>query len=130
MHWRGFVLKVACWPVFLAGTVLAIFRAEIPYIPTAKEAVRGRFLRLAWPQLGLIALYLVTIVRVSYARAFHASEASLELTSEAVWGMLAFAALPVLGSIGVLYAAWQARRPAPGAPWDDVDITSIGGGAS
>ena len=130
MHWRGFVLKVACWPVFLAGTVLAVFRAEIPYIPTAKEAVRGRFLRLAWPQLGLIALYLVTIARISYTRAFHASEASLELTSEAVWGMLAFAALPVLGSIGVLYAAWQARRPAPGAAWDDVDITSIGGGTS
>ncbi len=130
MHWRGFVLKVACWPIFLAGTVLAVFRAEIPYIPTAKEAVRGRFLRLAWPQLGLIALYLITITRIGYVRAFRASEASLELTSEAAWGMLAFAALPVLASVGVLYAAWQARRPAPGAPWDDVDITSIGGDAS
>jgi cellulose synthase (UDP-forming) len=130
MHWRGFVLKVACWPVFLAGTVLAVFRAEIPYIPTAKEAVRGRFLRLAWPQLALIALYVVTINRVVYARAFHSSEASVELTSEAVWGMLAFAALPVLGSIGVLYAAWQARQPAPGAPWDDVDVARIGGDAS
>ncbi|HEY5492314.1 MAG TPA: glycosyltransferase family 2 protein [Gemmatimonadaceae bacterium] len=129
MHWRGFVLKVACWPVFLAGTVLAIFRAEIPYIPTAKEAVRGKFLRLAWPQLGLIVLYLVTIARIVYVRAFHATEASLELTSEAVWGMLVFAALPVLGSAGALYAAWQARRPAPGAPWDNVDVTSIGGDA-
>jgi cellulose synthase (UDP-forming) len=130
IHWRGFVLKVACWPVFLAGTVLAVVRAEIPYIPTAKEAVRGRFLRLAWPQLALLALYVITVARIVYTRAFRASEASLELTSEAIWGMLAFAALPVIGSAGVLYAAWQARRPAPGAPWDDVDVTTIGGDVS
>src|SRR5688572_13545179 len=56
IHWRGFVLKVACWPVYAAGTLLAIVRADIPYIPTAKEAVRGRFLRLAWPQLLLLVL--------------------------------------------------------------------------
>lgn len=129
IHWRGFVLKVACWPVFLAGTLLAVFRTEIPYIPTAKEAVRGRFLRLAWPQLVLIALYLLTITRIVYVRAFRVSEASLALTSEAVWGMLAFAALPALGGTGVLYAAWQARQPAPGAPWDDVDVTRMGGDA-
>src|SRR5207249_2156626 len=55
-HWRGFVLKMACWPVFLVGTVLAVVRREIPYIPTAKEAVRGRFVRVAWPQLAMIAL--------------------------------------------------------------------------
>ena len=54
LHWRGLVLKWACWPVVLVGTILAIFRADVPYIPTAKEAVRGRFLRLAWPQLLLI----------------------------------------------------------------------------
>ena len=52
LHWRGLALKIACWPVFLAGTLLAIVRADVPYIPTAKEAVRGRFVRLAWPQLA------------------------------------------------------------------------------
>src|SRR5206468_9128622 len=49
LHLRGLVLKLGCWPVFFAGTLLAVARADIPYIPTAKEAVRGRFLRLAWP---------------------------------------------------------------------------------
>jgi cellulose synthase (UDP-forming) len=127
VHWRGLVLKLACWPVFLAGTVLAVFRAEIPYIPTAKEAVRGRFLRLAWPQLALLALFLVTLARVAWVRGTGTSEGSLELTTEAVWGMIAFATLPVLMSLGALRAAWQARHPAPGAPWDDIEVAALGG---
>ncbi len=128
-HWRGLVLKVACWPVFLLGTLLAIVRAEIPYIPTAKEAVRGRFLRLAWPQLILFALYLATVAHVLRVRLFITSEGALELSSQAVWGMVGFATLPVLMSLGVLYAAWQARRPPPGAPWDFVDVDRMGGEA-
>lgn len=127
LHWRGLMLKVACWPVFLAGTVLAVVHADIPYIPTAKEAVRGRFLRLAWPQLLLIALYVVTLARVVGVRALGTSEGSLELSAEAVWGMMAFATLPVLASFGALYAAWQARSIPSTAPWDDVDVTEIGG---
>jgi cellulose synthase (UDP-forming) len=129
LHWRGLALKVACWPVFLAGTVLALLRAEIPYVPTAKEAVRGRFLRLAWPQLLLVALYVATIARVGYVRTFVTTEGALALSTEAVWGMIGFATLPVLMALGALHAAWQARRPAPGAPWDDIDPTSLGGRA-
>ena len=129
-HWRGLVLKFECWPVFLVGTILAIARAESPYIPTPKEAVRGRFFRLAWPQLVIIALFAATAARVIAARLLTTSEASLELTAQAVWGMLGFATLPVLMSIGVLWAAWQARHPALGAPWDTVDIECIGGDAT
>ena len=129
LHWRGMMLKIACWPVFLVGTVLAVFHAEIPYIPTAKEAVRGRFLRLAWPQLLLIGLYLVTIARVFVMRTRGTTEASLELSAEAVWGMIAFATLPVIAAFGAVYAAWQARRLPATAPWDDVDIDTIGGDA-
>jgi cellulose synthase (UDP-forming) len=127
LHWRGLMLKVACWPVFLAGTALAVVHADIPYIPTSKEAVRGRFLRLAWPQLVLIALYALTLARVVGVRALRTSEGSLELSAEAVWGMMAFATLPLLASFGALYAAWQARVVPSAAPWDDIDVTAIGG---
>lgn len=127
LHWRGLVLKWACWPVVLAGTVLAILRAEVPYIPTAKEAMRGRFVRLAWPQLLLLGVFLVTVARMVYARLRSTPEATLELSSEVVWGMIGFATLPTLAAIGTLYAAWQARRPAQGAPWDHVDVERIGG---
>ena len=126
-HWRGFVLKVACWPVYAAGTLLAIVRADIPYIPTAKEAVRGRFVRLAWPQLLLLVAYLATLVRVVYVRALQTSEGSLALTSQGVWGMMLFATLPLIAAMGGIRAAWDARRPPAGVPWDEVDVTTIGG---
>jgi cellulose synthase (UDP-forming) len=129
MHWRGFVLKTACWPIFLVGTLLAVIRAEIPYIPTSKEAVRGRFMRLAWPQMLLLAFYGLTVSSIALGRLLIAPEASLELSAEAVWGMIAFASLPVLASVGALYAAAQARRPPAGAPWDEVDVDTIGGAA-
>ena len=129
LHWRGMMLKIACWPVFLVGTVLAVLHAEIPYIPTAKEAVRGRFLRLAWPQLISIGLYVVTIARVIVLRTRGTSEGSLELSAEAVWGMIAFATLPVVAALGALFAAWQARRLPATAPWDDVNVDAIGGDA-
>jgi len=129
IHWRGLMLKVACWPVSLIGTLLAIVRADIPYIPTAKEAVRGRFLRLAWPQLLLIVMYLATLVHTVRVRLVGTAEGALELTSQAVWGMVAFATIPVMMSFGALYAAWEARRPAPGSPWDEINVKRLGGGA-
>ncbi len=127
VHWRGLALKLACWPVFLAGTVLAIVRADIPYIPTAKRAVKGRFLQLAWPSLLLIVVYLVTVAHVIDVRMVRTSEASLELTSEAIWGMLAFATLPVLMACPAVYAAWQSRTVVSSSPWDDIDVSGIGG---
>ena len=127
IHWRGLALKIACWPVFLAGTLLAIGRADVPYIPTAKEAVRGRFVRLAWPQLLLVARYLATLVRVLAVRVFHTSEGSLELSAEAVWGMVAFATVPVLASFGAMFAAWESRRPPSTAPWEAIDMATMGG---
>jgi cellulose synthase (UDP-forming) len=125
-HWRGLMLKVACWPVFLAGTLLGIVRAEIPYIPTAKEARRGRFLRLAWPHLLLLAVYLVTVAWTVYARLLRASEGDLLLTAEAAWSMVGFATLAVALAAGGIYAAWDARTPPAGGAWDDIDVEAIG----
>jgi cellulose synthase (UDP-forming) len=56
LHWRGFLLKLATWPVYVAGTVLGVLRYDVPYRPTAKSAVRTSFLRLA---LALMLLSLI-----------------------------------------------------------------------
>ncbi|HVL68141.1 MAG TPA: glycosyltransferase family 2 protein [Vicinamibacterales bacterium] len=126
LHWRGLSLKIACWPVYFAGTLLAIFRAEIPYVPTAKEAVRGRFLRLAWPQLLMAALYVATLVRITSQRLL-TETVSLSLAPEATWGMAAFATLPVIAGAGALYAARESTRPPRQRPWTSIDVTRIGG---
>ncbi|MGI8618116.1 MAG: glycosyltransferase family 2 protein [Gemmatimonadaceae bacterium] len=126
LHWRGFALKAASWPVFLAGTLLAIVHAEVPYIPTAKEAVRGRFIRLAWPQLLLVICFAMTVAWTVYTRVLFTPEASLELSAEAIWGMIGFATLPVLAGVGGIGAAYQARKPSARPPWDQVDVSRIG----
>jgi hypothetical protein len=56
-------------------------------------------------------------------------EGALELSSEAIWGMIGFATLPPLAAIGTLYAAWQSRSAPKDAPWDHVDVQKIGGGS-
>ena len=123
IHWRGLMLKVASWPVYMTGTLLAIVRADIPYIPTEKRAVRGAFLKLAWPQVALVALYAATLVKIARVRLFETSEASLELKSEAVWGMVAFATLPALMSLGGIYAAWQSSRAQLSSDaWDSIEF--------
>ncbi|CAN5650701.1 hypothetical protein BH23GEM9_BH23GEM9_33120 [soil metagenome] len=126
MHWRGLMMKVACWPIFLAGTVFAVARTEIPYIPTAKKPVRGRFVRLAWPHLLLIALFAATFSRTLYVRLLHVSEGSLMLTAEASWAMIGFATVAVILASGGVYAAWQARSIPRDAAWDGIDVATIG----
>lgn len=122
LHWRGLMLKVASWPIFLTGTLLAIARTDIPYIPTAKEARRGSFLRLGWPHLLLMALFAITFARTLYMRLVRAPEATLVLTAEAVWAMVGFATLAVVLSSGGVYAAWQARTPPTGDAWEKVEV--------
>lgn len=130
VHWRGLMLKLACWPVYFLGTLLAVVRADVPYVPTAKEAVRGRFLRLAWPQLGMLAAYALTLAIVLNRRLRHTPEGELALSSEAVWGMMLFATLPAILSAGALFAAWQSRATPPAPPWRSVDVAKIGGPAA
>lgn len=129
LHWRALSLKMACWPVYLVGTVLAVARAEIPYIPTAKEAQRGRFFQLAWPHLSLATVYVMTLGWTVYLRVAVTPEAALFLTSEAVWGMIAFATFALLLVLGGIYGAWEARRLPSRAPWDSVDLDVVEAGA-
>jgi cellulose synthase (UDP-forming) len=126
LQWRGLMLKIACWPVFVAGTLLAIARMELPYIPTAKQAVRQAFLRLAWPHLALLVLYVVTLAHVVATRIL-TENASLDRSPEAIWGMTLFATMPVVASLCALHAAWQSSRPPRPGAWTRVDATAIGG---
>jgi len=126
LQWRGLMLKVACWPVFVAGSLLAIARMDLPYIPTAKRAVRRSFIRLAWPNLVLLAVFAVTVAHVIATRILTA-DAALDRSPEAIWGMALFASMPVVASLGALRAAWQSARPAPEGAWARIDVTRIGG---
>ncbi len=120
LHWRGMVLKLACWPIVLAGTVLAIVRADIPYIPTAKEASAGHFWRLAAPHVVLVVVFTASVVWVVIRRLTIVPETELMMTSEATWGMIFFASVAVGSACGAIYAAWSSRRVPAGKSWDLV----------
>jgi cellulose synthase (UDP-forming) len=126
LHWRGLMLKIACWPTYVAGTLMGIARIDVPYVPTAKRPVTGRFLRLAWPHLVLLAIYAITLIHVVVQRIL-TEDVALDRSPEAVWGMTLFATMPVLASVGALYAAWQSARPAATGAWLEVDVAAIGG---
>ena len=121
IHWRGMVLKFACWPVFLRGFLLSIMNADIPYIPTAKRAVGG-FTRFARPLIIHLVLFLITFFYVVIKRLYFTPEAKLSLTSPDVWGMIAFAAVPFILSLGGIYAAYQSARIKEEDPWSKVEL--------
>lgn len=122
LHWRGLMLKVGCWPIYVFATVLALLGKEIPYIPTAKEAHTGKFLRLAWPHITVLTFYIGTVSYVVYSRLLTTPEAKLLLTSEAVWGMIAFATISLAMIAGAIYAAWESTYLVRGFAWDSVDL--------
>jgi cellulose synthase (UDP-forming) len=120
LHWRGMVLKFACWPVFFLGFLLALVNARIPYIPTAKQAVRGST-PFARPLLAQVVLFAVSIALVMYNRAFLVPEARLALTSEQTWGMAAFSTIAFLMAAGGLYAVYESGRLTAEDPWEAVE---------
>lgn len=128
LHLRAMSLKIACWPVYLAGTVLALMRVDLPYIPTAKEAARGAFLKLAAPHLALLVLYAASVAVFVRGRFMYLSEGSLMLTAEAAWAMVGFATVAALQVGGGVYGAWEATGLPDAAPFSEVP--EPGGGNS
>ncbi len=125
LHWRGMILKFACWPVHFLGFLLAVINAKIPYIPTAKKAVKG-FTPFTRPLIIHILIFTVTIAIVAYSRRYIIPESELILSGEKTWGMIGFATVAVLMAIGGVYGAWQSRNLPTDDPWDTIDIKNIG----
>ena len=125
LHWRGMILKYACWPVFFLGFLLAIVNAEIPYIPTAKKAVRGYFTPFARPLVLQAILFLFAVVMVFIVRRFYMPESQLIFTAEKTWAMVGFAFIAFIMSCGGILAALEASYLKEEDPWDKVDLTEI-----
>ncbi len=125
LHWRGMILKFSCWPVFFLGFILSLVDAEIPYIPTAKQAVIGKISPFARPLIVHIVIFIFTIAYVIYERRYIVPEATLVLTSEKTYGMIGFAAISFLLALGGMYAALESRTMTAEDPWSRVDSNPI-----
>jgi cellulose synthase (UDP-forming) len=108
-HWRGMLLKVGCWSVYLHGLVLALLGVAVPYIPTAKSRQRGNFWRMAAVPLIVILASIATLAAVLYRRLYAMPEAEVRITTEVAAGMIGFLMTNVAFMGGRLYAAWKDR---------------------
>jgi cellulose synthase (UDP-forming) len=123
-HLRGMFLKFACWPVFFLGFLISLWNGDVPYIPTAKLAVKN-FTPFAKPLLIYQFLFLSSLGIVVVQRGFYTAEARLMLSSGEVWGMVAFCFVAFLTSLGGLYAAYESRTLDIAEPWATVKLENI-----
>ncbi|HSP34428.1 MAG TPA: glycosyltransferase [Thermoanaerobaculia bacterium] len=109
-HWRGTLLKIGSWNVYLRGLVLAIRGVEVPYIPTRKERHRGRFWSLARTPLTLILLSTLTIAWTFFRQLYITPESEVLITTEVRVGMVLFLMINIVLMSGRVYAAWIDSR--------------------
>lgn len=125
IHWRGMIMKFACWPVFFLGFVLSLLNKKIPYIPTAKQAVIGGISPFAKPLLVQLVIFLLTLGTVMYQRIWVLSEVELLSTAEITYGMIFFALIPFMMAVCSMYAVWESGRLEVASPWEQVNLNQI-----
>ncbi len=108
-HWRGTLMKIGSWSVYLRGLWLAIRGISVPYIPTAKERKTGAFWSMAAVPVAVILLSMMTASAVIIRRLFFLEESFVRITTEATWAMIGFVMINSLYMSGRLWAAWQDR---------------------
>ncbi|MEO8055743.1 MAG: glycosyltransferase family 2 protein [Acidobacteriota bacterium] len=113
VHWRGTLLKIGAFSVYLEGLVLAVLGVAVPYIPTAKERRTGRFWPLARLPLLVIALSAAAAGWTVYRRLFVTPEAEVRISTEVTLGMLGFLVLNSIFMSGRVHAAWRDRGTGP-----------------
>lgn len=109
-HWRGTLMKIGAWNIYLKGLVLALIGVAVPYIPTSKQRRRGDFWTLARVPILIIALSGVTLMWTLFRQLLILPESEVRITTEVTLGMLAFLLVNVIFMSGRLYAAWIDRE--------------------
>jgi cellulose synthase (UDP-forming) len=109
-HWRGTLMKVGCWSVYLKGLVLSLANIAVPYIPTAKERRQGRFWKLARVPVLVIAVSIATLVYTAIRQLFIVPESEVLIRTEVTFGMVTFTLFNSILMSGRLYAAWIDRE--------------------
>ena len=109
LHWRGTLLKIGAWNIYLRGLLLAVLGIAVPYIPTSKERRRASFWRLARLPLSLLLLSAMALAWTLWMQLYVMAESEVLITTEVTLGMVTFAVINVILMSGRLYAAWNDR---------------------
>jgi cellulose synthase (UDP-forming) len=110
LHWRGTLLKIGSWSIYLHALGLALRRVAVPYIPTAKTRRRTRFWHLARLPLAVLVISLLAILWTVYRQLYVIPESEVLITTEVTLGMVSFAVINGVLMSGRLYAAFVDRE--------------------
>ncbi len=124
-HWRGMILKFSCWPVFLFGFLLAVAHKQIPYIPTAKKAVTGFLTPFSYPLFITSIVLIILFVSVIIDRRYFVPESEFLFTSQKTWGMVGFALIAFIQSIGGIMAAIGSMKIKDENAWEKISLSQI-----
>jgi cellulose synthase (UDP-forming) len=101
-----------------------VVNAEIPYIPTAKNAVVGYITPFIRPMIIHAVVFTIAVAGVFIYRKYYMPESELALSAERTWGMVGFAFLAFIMAIGGIFAALEAWTMKNENPWDKVNLKS------
>ncbi len=121
-HWRGMILKYSCWPVFTYAFILTLMKKSIPYIPTAKTAVRGFINPFVKPLIAYCFVFFSTVAAILFERRYFTPESELIFTVQRTWGMIGFSFIAFVQSIGGILAAYEALNLKPEDAWSRIII--------
>jgi cellulose synthase (UDP-forming) len=114
LNLRGLALKIACWPVYSWGLLLALGDRFVRYVPTAKRGGAKRSPTLFWPHAASLAAFVASASYVAtkvYRGAPDAGEAM---------GMLGFSLLFNIMTLPALYWALHRKPASTTDAWDEV----------
>lgn len=72
-HWRGMVLKIGAWPIFLTGLFSALLGVAVRYLPTSKTSSDRWRIAVLMPHFVVIVVTLAAVV-TNLAKPYHAGE--------------------------------------------------------
>jgi cellulose synthase (UDP-forming) len=124
IHWRGMVLKYSCWPVYTYAFCLAIINKKVPYIPTAKVAVKGFMSPFVKPLILYCIVFIFVLVGVYIERRYMLNTSELILSAEKTWGMIGFAMIAFIQFLGGIVAAYKSLYLKAENAWSRVVITA------
>jgi cellulose synthase (UDP-forming) len=123
-HWRGMILKYSCWPVFVYAFFLTLISKKIPYIPTAKTAVKGFINPFVKPLIVYCIVFFVALTGVYIERRYYTPESELLFTAQRTWGMIGFSFIAFVQSVGGILAAYEAMNLKEEDAWSRIKIRS------
>jgi hypothetical protein len=56
LQWRGMLLKMGTWPIYVLALILTLLRREVPYLPTPKTRQLEGFSLLILPHIAVVLL--------------------------------------------------------------------------